>query len=76
MCDALFQDLGLLEKRLGKDMVRAPRENLEERRKRVREVWKTVEKFPAVAWEVTVVKGCEKMMGDVLRGEFSLVRLA
>ncbi|KAK1776298.1 hypothetical protein QBC45DRAFT_381426 [Copromyces sp. CBS 386.78] len=68
--EALYQDLRFLERRFGGDPVCAPREQLEERRKRVREVLKTVEKYPGLAWEGELVSGCEKMFVDVLKGEF------
>ncbi|KAK3955894.1 hypothetical protein QBC32DRAFT_204160 [Pseudoneurospora amorphoporcata] len=67
--EALYQDLRFLERRFGGDPVRAPREQLEERRKRVRDVLKTVEKYPGLAWEGELVSGCEKMFVDVLQGE-------
>lgn len=71
MIGSLYQDLRFLERRFGGDSaVRAPKQQLEERRKRVRVVWKMVEKHPGLAWEGEVVRLCERMLGDVLKGEF------
>ncbi|KAK3344753.1 hypothetical protein B0H65DRAFT_523978 [Neurospora tetraspora] len=68
--ETLYQDFRFLERRFGGDPVRAPKQQLEERRKRVRRVWKTVENYPGLALEGEVVRLCERMFGDVLRGEF------
>ncbi|KAK3490321.1 uncharacterized protein B0T23DRAFT_443238 [Neurospora hispaniola] len=65
--ESLYQDLRFLERRFGGDPVRVPKQQLEERRKRVRIVWKTVEKHPGLAWEGEVVRLCERMLGDVLK---------
>ncbi|EGO56988.1 hypothetical protein NEUTE1DRAFT_102242 [Neurospora tetrasperma FGSC 2508] len=67
--ESLYQDLRFLERRFGGDSVRASKQQLEERRKRVRIVWKTVEKHPGLAWEGEVVRLCERMLGDILKGE-------
>ncbi|EAA27474.1 hypothetical protein GE21DRAFT_2831 [Neurospora crassa] len=66
--ESLYQDLRFMERRFGGDAVRAPKQQLEERRKRVRIVWKTVEKHPGLAWEGEVVRLCERMLGDILKG--------
>ncbi|KAK3392422.1 hypothetical protein B0T20DRAFT_463674 [Sordaria brevicollis] len=71
--ESLYQDLQFLQRRFGGDPMRMPREQLDERRKRVRMVWKMVEKHRDLAWEGEVVRGCERMLGDVLRVYHSLI---